>query len=386
MNKYLFIVRGFSPDLSASGNLIKPLIDELSKKNTIHVLCMTDKQERVDIINGIKVFRVCINKKGFKLKRYLDFIHRHFFFCYKDNGIVLAIKDFVEKLDKNEDYTQIISVTYEEALGLIQSRVDESKKSIFFLEKLPERSRLSFIKFFQKKINLLVIKYIIKRVNLSFFLPIVFEELKKKNLINSKTICLEHPMVVNKIVESEYAKQDRGEKFNLIYAGGIDRFQRNPEAVLRFLNSFNSLNVSFFSYGNLVEKFKKENKFKTSFYDVITTEELNVEYKKIDFLITIGNKEIDIFPSKLFDCISTGIPIIHFSQHEDDPYYLYLENYKFSLILSYKDLHSEKSKSKFMAFMESMKGRRADFKYIQNSFLECTPEFNAEKLVNYIKK
>ena len=387
MNKYLFVVRGFTPDLSASGNLIKPLIDELSKDNIVHVLCTTNKKTEMYLINNIKVFRVNINETKPLLGKVLSFIHRNFFIGYKKADIVSVIKNKIELLDANECYDKIISITYEEILGLVQSKVNVEKKCVFILEKLPEYSRVTFIKLVQKKINLLILKKIVSNVNYSFFLPIVFEVLRKNNLVTNKTVSLEHPMVINNVVKSQNKNDLSKISFNLIYAGGIDKRQRNPEAVLAFLDSINStLNIAFYSYGNLIDKYKRENKFKALFKDPVSSDELYLKYKDVDFLITIGNKEVDIFPSKLFDCVSTGIPIIHFSQNEKDPYYKYLKDYNFSLILSYEELKHEKSKEKLSCFLKEMKDKRADFNYIESVFSDCTPISNANKMLRFISK
>ncbi len=385
MNKYLFVVRGYAPEISASGNLIKPLLEELSKEHIIHVLCTTANFSVTEVVNGITIHRVNIDSRVSFLKKTLNLIWRNLFFGFRKLDVIGSVRNKLELLDEDENYTKIVSVTYEETLSLVQSNISPDKKCAFVLEKLPETSRFFLIKFFQKQINYYFFNKIQAKIDYCFVLPIVFNALKKRNLLWDKVVCLEHPMILNKVVDYKVVNSKRTDIFNLLYAGGIDKYQRNPDPIIKFFNSMkNILNVSFYSYGNLVNEFKKRELFNCVFYDVVSVDELANLYETTDFIITIGNKEKDIFPSKLFDCISTGIPIIHFSQHSDDPYYEYLGRYKYSLILSYSQLDEPNSRLKFLSFLNEMKDKRASFSDIKASFYDCTPEYNARKLLFYI--
>lgn len=61
--KILFIVRKYFPDISASGNLIKPLAEAMTSNSTIDVLCLGESNKR-ETINEIDVIRIRAKKRN----------------------------------------------------------------------------------------------------------------------------------------------------------------------------------------------------------------------------------------------------------------------------------------------------------------------------------
>lgn len=131
--KLLFLVRGYFPDISASGNLLKNLTDYLSRDHDVTVFCFSQNSNNENI-NNVRVIRgnVISNKKP----RYINSIKNKFVIDYYDNTIVNSTLKFLNSINYDQ-YDQIIATTYEEAIALSLCKVEKQKKSFFLLEKIP---------------------------------------------------------------------------------------------------------------------------------------------------------------------------------------------------------------------------------------------------------
>ncbi|HIF9494425.1 TPA: hypothetical protein ACX6SP_002853 [Photobacterium damselae] len=375
MSKILFIVRGYFPDQSASGNLLFPLIEEMKKEHKVDILTLSNSE----IESDENIYRLKIKSITSIGMRLLDYIQRQTNVFYYKSNIKKLIKNEIEKLDSENNYDFYIAVTYEEILALLESKVDKNKKCLFLLEKLPESSYIPFFRRKQKKFNLTFLANLNFYTDKIFSLPIVYETLSRLNL--KGVYLLEHPMVrdlTNPQIDKNHIK------YNILYAGGLDKIQRNPYKVIKFFKKISkvdsSIHCDFYSYGNLQKNLKKMNNNMFSFNDAISSNELQQKYLSSNLLITIGNKENDIFPSKLFDCLSMGIPILHFAQNKADPYFDYLNDYKYALIILYDDLECDESIQKFISFKKLMESeiKNLEFSMIKDKFYICTPEYNAK--------
>ncbi|MCO7198252.1 hypothetical protein [Pseudoalteromonas sp. OANN1] len=376
--KYLFVVRGYYPELSASGNLIKPLLERLAVDNEIHVLCFSSRISEPTCSENIKVFRIPLPSSN----RFKDFITNRLSAKSEKYSLVVAAKREIERLDSIEVYEHIVSVTFEESCALLNSNIDKSKKIALFLEKPPNSGLFGIIRKLKDHSNKQVFLSMLKNMESVICLPILRKYLERNNFNPERVDFIEHPMVSNRCKEREGGSNPRA---LLLYAGGIDRTQRNPLMALNFLCGLEQdLNIEFYSYGNILTSLKKKKLKNVSFNEPVDSSELEHYYQQADFLITIGNVQVDIMPSKIFDCISTGIPIIHFSKSKDDPCLEYLAKYKFALTLQESELSLRRDK--LISFIDEMKGKRADYSYIQNTFSHCTAETNALLLEKYIKK
>ncbi|WP_459581181.1 hypothetical protein, partial [Enterococcus gallinarum] len=131
--KILFIVRKYFPDISASGNLIKPLAEAMTSNSTIDVLCLGESNKR-ETINEIDVIRIRAKKK--KQLRIVNKINRNLGINYYDKSVYMSILEVLNSSLKNS-YDKFIAITYEEALALRDSDIDQEKKCMFLLEKIP---------------------------------------------------------------------------------------------------------------------------------------------------------------------------------------------------------------------------------------------------------
>ncbi|MGL4830704.1 MAG: hypothetical protein ACRCXG_15590 [Vibrio sp.] len=375
MLKVLFVVRGFIPDLSASGNLIYPLVKEMTNFAQVDILTCS-KERKNEWVDGINLIR--INNNEGKFFKVINMIKRHFFYPYYNVLLTKKIRVEIERLDRDNSYDLIIAVTHEEILALIGANLSLDKKGCFLLEKLHETSRFSIIRERQRKANNRIYSNICHGLKFKFALPKVVQYLlleSKENVFE-----LEHPMVVNNIRDSKIDS----EEISLIYIGGLDLYQRNPWPIINFFQNI-ELNIRFdiYGYGNVFSK-KSTLPSKSNFKGVIKKSNINEILDEASFLISIGNKENDIFPSKIFDCISTGIPIIHFSQSVQDPYYQYLNGYNNAIIIDMAKLDLIEEQQRIALFIMESVGKRESYEVISKIFYKQTPSYNCERMLSLI--
>ncbi|MDW9222199.1 hypothetical protein [Vibrio parahaemolyticus] len=97
MLKILFVVRGFFPDLSASGNLIYPLVKEMIELAEVDILTFSNDC-KTESIDSISVTRIKNNESN--LVKLFNLFKRHFSYPYYNSTLTKKIRTEVELLDK----------------------------------------------------------------------------------------------------------------------------------------------------------------------------------------------------------------------------------------------------------------------------------------------
>ena len=93
---------------------------------------------------------------------------------------------------------------------------------------------------------------------------------------------------------------------------------------------------------------------------------------KADILVNFGNNLSNMTPSKIFEYMSTGNPIITTFSVENEPSLRYIEKYPFYFAMNEK-LSFEDNAEMIEAFAHSMKGKKADTSSIEKEFYLNTP-------------
>lgn len=384
MKNILIVVRGYYPDISASGNLIKPLIDEIRKDNSVTILALSSKRSVIQLTSNFRIISLKNPKKELNIFwKMIKFIKKNFALKLYDNDIVLLFKKNIEILDKENNYDYVIAITFEEIMALCLSGIEYRKKYSFILEKFNINNAIFFNR--KKLIKKFEIEsYIFENLKGCFVLPIVYR-LYYNSVYSSKLKLLEHPMIVDQVTS-------KVEKSNIVlfYSGGLDKSSRNPVPIINFLKNLKKtvdFEIHIYSYGNLQNKLKlisSKNKF-IKIFDSIPKDQINIAMKNADILISISNNEEDLMPSKIFDYFSTGKPVIHFSQIENDPYDEYLNRYGNFLKINYNDL----SKLSIIILVKNFILNNIDtvlnFELIRTRFIECTPSFVKEEILDFLE-
>ena len=111
--------------------------------------------------------------------------------------------------------------------------------------------------------------------------------------------------------------------------------------------------------------------------------DLEEEYREADILVNIGNAVTNQMPSKIFEYISTGKPIVNIYQSGECPTLRYLEKYPLALNIPETDLEicPAESAERLRNFCLEKKGQRVSAEEIIRLYRENTYEALAEKLL-----
>ena len=101
---------------------------------------------------------------------------------------------------------------------------------------------------------------------------------------------------------------------NCVYAGSFYRDIRNPEYMLKIFSSIDNslIKLHLFCSGceEIIRKYADNKSIVV--HPRIPAEDISLVYQSADFLVNIGNTSTEFVPSKTFEYISTGKPIIDF--------------------------------------------------------------------------
>ena len=349
---YILITR-YHPDITASGNLVKNLIPFFEEQYTTYILSEGatregDREQNIyrfptdnkdDFITKVK------NRLG---KKTLSFNSKMYFF----------LEEKIKQLPPWEKIS-LIPITIEEitlAVNLKKKFPDKVILTPYLLEELLVYYKASSRNKLKEDLEAVA--------DTLFILP----KLKGYFTSDEKVIILEHPMVKNEI-SLEPKRQNR-----ILYAGGLNQRTRNPQAIIEAFQKMRGIDFQlvFYSYGNCERMLKRfsEKDSRIVAHGAIDATSVMQEMAHASILITIGNKNTNLVPSKIFDCISTGNPILHFYYDEKDPYIGYLKDYDLSLCLPIQDIDTEKLKN----FIQSVSHKQVSFEKIKEKYHFALPE------------
>lgn len=175
----------------------------------------------------------------------------------------------------------------------------------------------------------------------------------------------------------------------MLYGGAFYPKLRNPTTMFEVLSALSAqMPFEFFIYTDsrmkeTVGKFAAEHAF-------VHCENLLPEkgfIQKIfgaDVLISLGNKQSDFLPSKIFRYMATGKPIIHFYFDETDSCIAYFKKYKRTLLVNLQDT-KENNVGKILAFLSQCPSMRLGKEEIISALEVNTPAYTAKKIKEFVE-
>lgn len=413
MKKIVFLMNTYHPFISGNGICIDKIVEIIKKNYEIIIVCqkMNINLKDEEIVKGIKIIRIETNdrkvlnkseelkfsknkitqiksKLNILLIRTKKYLKAH---TAKENIDQILVKKYLEtlyKINKNDQIDLIIPVCFpfESIIASLEFLKSKHVKIIPFLfDKFSVSESLHRTRFNQKikmKKHLKIEKKIIEKTH-----AIIATEDWKNHLnkyffdyIEKIKFC-KIPTLKENI--NLYKEVDR-KKIKLIYAGDLNLRVRNPKIVFEILGKCikdnEKINMSLYTRGNCkkyVEEFTNlfPNNVKNN--GSVSYEVAQVALKTSNILISIGNYDITQTPSKIYEYMSLGKPIIHFYKKKEDPVIKILEKYPMAYCL--EESYSDFNKEKLLKFInEYCYTENISFKIIKEIFYKSTPEYCAE--------
>lgn len=178
----------------------------------------------------------------------------------------------------------------------------------------------------------------------------------------------------------------RNKETTLTYAGGFYRDIRNPGKMLDILSKLpNYLKIRIIGYSceDIIEE--KAKLFDGNFEFLGKLEySKTIEYlNNSNILINLGNTITNQTPSKVFEYIALGKPILNFYFSEDDTSLFYFKKYPLALNINLNDYNSNPTES-IVEFCNNNKDKKLSFKEATEYLSESRSEVVVEKIYRII--
>jgi|GEM_PF-653743 conserved hypothetical protein len=375
--KILYILGAYKPRASANGLCSDNIIKNLSL-NGHSVTVLANKMHGVldgEVNNeGIQIFRVRqrlsirlkewgdINCSGHPVRRKLTiFLAKainklQLFFSIAFWPTISILTNFrfkrkAIKLQKEIGYNMVISV---------YTPIESLKAGYNLKKKYPEITYIAYFldalsggygpKIFsnktirrrgmrvEDKIFSVADKIILMKSSKNFY-----ERFQEKYL--SKMYFLDIPMLLKQEVK-EANKIRQNNVYKLLYVGSINLKIRNPYTLINILSVLDREDISCEFVGTIdcmwmFDDLKKKMGERLIFSPFMPHGELKKKFEEADFLVNIGNSITTMVPSKIFEYMSYGKPIIATYDIVEEPSKKYLESYPEALLLFGKNRAEE---------------------------------------------
>lgn len=344
MQKVLFITHEYFPVGSAITNCLKPIIDEMLKNN-IEVNVLTRKYpldlKEEEIIEGVKVHRVkdtyleLLNKRDkYRKNSLMHFIYRvYFHFIYKQKQKSTEEGYYSKKLmikrgkELCENIDTIISCSYPFTSHKIAYEIKDKQKWVIYQfdpytynYTLPKNRKDERLKIELEYLN---------KADAIFITEESYKENIKTELkaLKNKYKVLPYGLIKKPDID---ITSEKTKNITLTFAGTLYKDLREPFLMLDILLKLDlplEIHIYYFAENDIIEGLKKYNN-KVYLHYRKTKQECDEALAKTNIVLNIGNAMLNQTPSKVFELISLGKPILNFYSHKNDTSKNMLKNYE----------------------------------------------------------
>lgn len=398
MGKYIFLTGQYLPRPGATGICIHQIAKEaVLRGHDVTTICYSDGDNEVQW-DGVKTVKIKapgflnFQYKSNRLKKILyhlvEIAHKLWNirkYPLKSKKLVNSyIKALKKHTKKTEAITVVASYTPLEAVvaaAKIKQKQPQFVEAIYYCadtlsnEKgesaiLSSRYRSECGIKWEKELFSKFDKILIMECHKEHYLCDIFDEFSKKiKLVN-------FPLLVSATNQSELSESST---IKIVYAGTLYRKLRNPEFICNILNDLSeriALDVNFIGGGDcddILSAFELKSNGTIKRKGMLP-HEIALQYiGSADVLLSIGNAKSPMAPSKIFEYISTGKPIIHLYTYEKDPCLEPLTKYENALLIQEGDSEAQ---DKIYDFI--MMRKYLSYENIKDKFLSSTPKYTMD--------
>ncbi len=187
------------------------------------------------------------------------------------------------------------------------------------------------------------------------------------------------PKVILSASESELSDYIWPECINIVYSGLLGLPDRDPTLLIEALGNTSfapRIHLLFLASGEGRERAALLKDTFAGAIDIrgfVDSDYLSGILAHADFLLNFGGSNSVMIPSKLFDYMSTGLPIISTTVSDTDASVRYLRKYGNALIVEH-GITADEATSRLEHFLAEAAGRRIDFSRVCDLFPDATPD------------
>ena len=417
----------YYPYFSACSNCINNIAQELKNGNNVTVIAGKNDfgLKKTYDYDGIEIVRISDNFTCFhkwcedKIRTNESIVSKLFYYnLLQIKRILFALKNLfrLESIDywqvrkmiyelkqvekvKPVDIIIPVSAPYECIFAAINYKIQSPNVKVipFQLDHFAEANsiyKFKFIKRIRYKRHISLEKLTLENCTHIFILPQLEPHYKSeifKKYIDKYTVA-EHPLFKkhgnNPNIE-RINNLKNPTKIDLVYAGSFDLKLRNPTYFFKTLEESsikNKICLNMYTFGNcgaIVGEYHRVLKDTLHDHGRVPMETAFGAMNNADILVSIGNNAKNEVPSKLFDYLSFGKPIIHFYFVDEDAYIEYLRPYPYALCLKMdKSLINQNTKL-FSEFCIDNAGKSVCFEDLYKIYYYASPQYISEQFIKY---
>lgn len=421
MKHIVFLVGSYYPNYSAVGKCMGNIADVFSSnpdEYRVTIIAWHTEYNEADTceINGQRVYRIATplyrkrlffqdamrRSRGIKNKLF----HLGFLLCQCCN----ALGHYLRRTGVDSAWVR----AYEAILQTIQEPIDaliptcspfesiivalnfRSQKNISLYPVLYDQfaendtlHRSQVNKKLKMKGNLLLEQSVLDESTFVYAMPTWKNHLKLyfTNYMNH-IMFVEHPLLVDNVNSGRYNDLD---VTSVIYTGAVDAKIRPLSGITKILERYlknhnKAIRFQFYVFGNdcnCIDSLQQRYPNSVANKGKVPEAEAKKAISGADILFSFGNTDSNQFPSKIFDYLSCGLPIVHFYINEDDPVIQTLNRYPLGLCLPQNSDIQDVVDTLF-SFIDCHKGKRLSFSEMKELYPEASPEIIANSIEKHI--
>lgn len=417
MKKILFTIQWYPSVMSANALCDQKIIKELVKNEDVDVTCLTYKgssQTNYEEMDGIRIFR---HRRSFWWDQYMKAQQ-------KDCGWSRFIL-FLDKLILR--FKQILTIPFYPYVN-----IKSSIKFMIHAIRLHKKEHFDIVVSEYHGLDSLLAGYALKCYDSNIkFVGILWDpisakesakylpaEYARKRLINQERRILEKADALIGMKSSESTVRgnidiDSSKHFfydipgivkplhrdlkrkdilksgfiNIIFSGILSLPDRDPEYIIRALNMTSCaerIHLVFLCTGagkNKLDDLAKDFKGAISNMNYIPYNDMLSIYENADVLLNFGGRNPNMVPSKIFEYMSYGKPVISMFSIDNEASKTYLEKYPLAVCIDER-ISYEKSVEKLEEFLLEKVGKTASFEEVEKYFPLNSPKIYSNLIMS----
>lgn len=354
MRRIMIISFCFPPDVSGGSFNIESIANELSRNNDVLVVVTnwyhTEKSGLQVINNHLRVIQLNHNKVLvflYKVLRKLSLICKSDRLHWLSELVMAYTYKTTIKMAKEFKPDTVITSCYPFANHINGRKIKENtgvKWIAYYLD--PFFCSENDI-FYRKRWAANKEKQLIKEADRIVILRWMRETYNEYSVLPSNKLrCIDLPVKRIEGVSKEY----NNKHLYLVYIGTVYKGLRSPIVLFEFikkLKEYMPFKITLIMIGKIsgynmndVHIWEEEYKDFFRYQGVVEHDQLIDYYKMADALISIGNTNRTQMPSKVFEYMGVGKPIIHLSKIDDCPVQKELEKYPLALCIKESEINN----------------------------------------------
>ncbi len=408
----LFLCGGYFPDTSATGNCVRQIADSFTRDgHRVSVICKNGSPgRREEFSRGQAVLRITNRRlsDGIRLEtmerslrqRIGLFLYKCFWAVYgllmsdgMDRTLVDAYEKACEEIEKRESVDVIIPCCMPAECLKAALRFSKNRDVRLFPLLYDQYSgNTGYFRFaWNQKL---------RRAKAEKLENAVFSRAEKVFYVDNwrdyfqshpypNAVRVEHPLVIKR--EKDPCGLPCRTQINAMYQGEINHQMRPPQAMLRlfdyFAEQYPEISLHICAYGNSVpevERYAAKDPRNVFFYGTVGKDRADALYDSSDVAVVLGNKNPELVPSKIFECIASGLPVVYFYYTEEEKSFRLLEKYPLVLPIRQED-HSRETYDHAAEWIRAHYLERVDFDTIIADYADATPDYVVQEITKSMR-